>query len=513
METGIPLYERINSVGEILQQGIRIQKEKIAVIFDGTNYSYHQIEILSNQIANFLVNAGVKKQDRIALCCINSPFFVASYIGILKTGATVVAINYLQSPEEIKFVLADSGAKGLIYSDIFEEILKPIITSDESIKIKLVIGKSTNINVHSLAEITSKMSVVFEPIKIDQKQDLAAILYTSGTTGKPKGVMLTHRNLLFDVDAIIKFVPVSDNDTFISVLPMFHAFGATACMLTPLAIGASLVAVPKFNPEQIINIIKETKATVFLGVPSMYVLLIRASEKINWDFSSLRFCISGGAALPIKVLEEFEKKFNVRIYEGDGPTECSPVTSVNPVGGKRKPGSIGLPLPGIEMKIVNEEGIQLKHGEIGEIVVRGENVMKGYLNQPEETRASFFQDWFRTGDLGYQDEEGYFYIVDRKKDLIIVNGLNVYPKMIEDVLMKHPAIEEAAVVRHPHHLHGEIPRAFIVLKQGQKLTKQDILKICRKHLARYEIPKIIEFVEELPKTSTGKIDKNLLMRM
>ncbi|MCM8788835.1 MAG: AMP-binding protein, partial [Candidatus Omnitrophica bacterium] len=207
------------------------------------------------------------------------------------------------------------------------------------------------------------------------------------------------------------------------------------------------------------------------------------------------------------------KKFGVLIYEGDGPTECSPVTCVNPVGGKRKPGSIGLPLPGVEMRIINEEGKQSGIGEIGEIVVRGENVMKGYLNQPEETRMSFFEDWFRTGDLGYQDKDGYFYIVDRKKDLIIVNGMNVYPKMVEDVLIQHPAVEEVAVVRHPHPLHGEVPAAFIVLKQEKTVSKKDLIDFCRQYLARYEVPRILQFVSELPKTPTGKVDKNKLVKM
>lgn len=507
-----PLYEKINSLGEILQPAINRDGQRTAVIFQGNRFSYDQIEELSNRIAGFLVAKGIKKQDRVAICCINSPLFIASYIGILKAGATVVAINYLLNPEEIRFILSDSKTTGLIYHEFFENNIANILESDDMLKVKIVLGQTKKPEVCAFSYIISQTNACFEPIKVNQNEDLAAILYTSGTTGKPKGVMLSHRNLLFDVSAIISSIPVSESDVFISVLPMFHAFGATACMLVPFSIGGCIVAIPGFNPEYIITSIKETRATIFIGVPSMYVLLTRAAEKIQWDFSSLRFCVSGGAALPLSVLEEFEKKFGVKIFEGDGPTECSPVTSVNPIGEKRKPGSIGIPLPGVEMTIVDETGKQLKPGEIGEILVRGQNVMKGYLNQPEETKVSFFNDWFRTGDLGYQDNEGYFYIVDRKKDLIIVNGLNVYPKMVEDVLMRHPAIEEAAVIRHPHFLHGEIPRAFIVLKHGKTISKQEITRFCKQYLARYEIPKIIDFVPELPKTSTGKIDKNFLMK-
>ncbi len=506
------LLEKFNSLGEILQSGLEINGNRPAVIFERSKFSYNQINILSNQIANALVESGIKREDRIGLCCINSPFFAASYIGILKAGATVVAINYLQSPEEISFVISDSSAVGLIYYEAFEEILSPVLSLQNSLKFKMVIGQSRNPETYSLRKLISEKSTTFKPLPVNQNESPAAIFYTSGTTGKPKGVVLTHRNLLFDIDAIINFLPVDRSDIFISVLPMFHAFGATTCMLLPFALGACLVAIPKFNPEQMINIIRETKASIFVGVPAMYVLLIKVADKIQWDFSSLRFCVSGGAALPVRVLEEFEKKVGVIIYEGDGPTECSPVTSVNPVGKKRKPGSIGLPLPGVEMKIVDETGRELPRGKIGEIIVAGQNVMKEYLNQPKETRASFFGNWFRTGDLGYQDEEGYFYIVDRKKDLIIVNGLNVYPKMVEDVLCRHPAIAEAAVVKHPHPLHGEIPRAFIILKPGEEPSKQEIIHFCRQHLAGYEIPKIIEFVSDLPRTPTGKVDKKALMK-
>jgi len=501
------LYDRFNSLGELLKAGIEIDENHSAIIYGDWHFSYRQIEILSNKVANFLVSKGIKRNDRIALCCVNSHLFVIWYFGILKAGATVVPINYLLSPEEIRFIFTDSKVNGLAYYHVFEQSLKPVVDS-ASIGLLVSIGKPDG----NEEKTISKQPQSFLPRRVDQKNDVAVILYTSGTTGRPKGVMLTHRNLLFDIDAIIRFLPISEKDIFISVLPMFHAFGATASMLTPIALGGCIVAIPKFAPEAVAEIIKKTRATVFMGVPSMYVIFNKMSEKIKDNFSSLRFCISGGAALPVNVLEEFERKFGVLIYEGDGPTECSPVTSVNPVGGKRKTGSIGLPLPGIEMKIVDESGNEQDPGEIGEIVVRGENVMKGYLNLPEETTLSFLGAWFRTGDFGYKDKDGYFYIVDRKKELIIVNGLNVYPKMVEDVLYRHPAITEAAVVKYPHPLHGEVPKAFIVTKEGEKLSTQEVRIFCSKFLAHYEVPKIIEFVSELPKTPTGKIDKKALTK-
>ncbi len=347
---------------------------------------------------------------------------------------------------------------------------------------------------------------------LDQKEAVALILYTSGTTGVPKGAMLTHRNLLANVDSILATVPFVESDIIVTVLPMFHAFAATTCIFTPIAVGASILAVPKCTRDEVLAEIERTRATVFLGVPSMFALLASIPSDRTADLSSLRFCVSGGAALPADVMERFEKRFGVLIYEGDGPTECSPVTSVNPIGGRRKICSIGLPLPGVRMRIVDNEGNDMPLKEIGEIVVAGENVMKGYLNRPEETREAFFGEWFRTGDLGYVDEDGYFFIVDRKKDMLIVNGMNVYPRMVEEVLYRHPAVAEVAVVAEPHRLHGEVPRAVIVLKEGVQATKADIRAFCRKHLGRHEVPRVIEFVPSLPKTPTGKINKRAIAR-
>jgi long-chain acyl-CoA synthetase len=283
-------------------------------------------------------------------------------------------------------------------------------------------------------------------------------------------------------------------------------------MMTPIAAGATIAAVPRFSPDEVGDTITNTKATFFLGVPSMYTVFANVREDRKPDFSSLRFCISGGAALPGEVMKRFEEKYSVPILEGDGPTECSPVTSVNPYHGVRKPGSIGLPVPDVEMKILDESGGEVNIGEVGEIVVRGENIMKGYLNRPEETAEAFFGDWYRTGDVGYEDEDGYFYIVDRMKELIIVNGMNVYPRMVEEILYRHPAVAEAAVVPEPNKLHGEVPRAVISLKPERTATRAEIIALCKDNLGPHQMPRIIEFVEELPKTPTGKILKRALVR-
>lgn len=419
-------------------------------------------------------------------------------------------MNTLLSSEEIKFIVENSGCAGFIYFDGFEGNLVSIKNSLPSLLIST--GENKILNSVSLKDIFVSEGENFKVEKVDQKEDVCAILYTSGTTGKPKGAMLTHRNLLFDINSIVKVIPVDEKDVFLAVLPLFHAFGATACMLTPLVVGATISLVLKFSPQETMETVKNTKATIFMGVPSMYTVLLNMPDDYVDMFSSIRFCISGGAPLPAKLKERFEKKYGKIIYEGDGPTECSPVTAVNPVGGVSKPGSIGKPLPGINIKIVDENGKEVKEGEIGEIVVKGENVMKGYYKLPEETEKSFFGQWFRTGDMGYKDADGYFYIVDRKKDMIIVSGMNVYPRMIEEVIYKHPAVEEVAVVISSHPVYGEVPKAVIKIKEGENLSKAEVIALCRKHLGKHEIPRRVEFVEKLPKTPTGKIDKKALVK-
>ena len=350
-------------------------------------------------------------------------------------------------------------------------------------------------------------------ITVNAIDAVAAIIYTSGTTGKPKGAMLTHKNLLANTADVKQAMQVRPSrDAMLVVLPMFHAFAATVGMLTPLLHGGRIVAVAKFDTDIVLNAIVDGGATIFLGVPSMYNVLLNASDTQVAKFATIRYCVSGGAAMPQALMQRFEQRFGKAIYEGDGPTECSPVTCVNPIGGLRKPASVGLPLPNVEMAIFDAHGNPVPNNEHNEICVRGPSVMKGYWNQPEQTHASFFGDWFRTGDLGYRDDDGYFYIVDRIKDMVIVNGMNVYPRVIEEILYQHPAIKEAAVVGEPNELHGEIPIAFVVLQAGRELSGVDVRKFCTEHLGRHEVPRKVFFLAELPKNAAGKILKRELRK-
>jgi long-chain acyl-CoA synthetase len=301
-------------------------------------------------------------------------------------------------------------------------------------------------------------------------------------------------------------------DRLLVVLPMFHAFAATVGMLTPLLHGLALVTLDRFDPKLVSSTIADHGITIFLGVPSMYSLLLRLEDTTLSQWSSVRFCVSGGAAMPQVLMASFEKRFGIPVLEGDGPTECSPVTCVNPLSGPRKTGSVGLPLPGVEMRIAGPDGTWLATGEQGEVCVRGANVMRGYWGLETETRESFFGDWFRTGDLGYRDADGYFYLVDRIKDLIISNGMNVYPRVIEEVLYCHPDVAEAAVVGESHRLHGEIPVAFVVPRPGAGIDPEQLRDWCRENLGRHEVPRRFELRQALPKNAAGKILKRELRR-
>ena len=496
---------------EQLRETVRQFPKHRAIVFGGRTLDYATFDELSDRFSAGLAARSIQKGDRVGLYCVNSDAFAIAYFGILKAGATVVPINLLLNPKEIAFILADAGAKALIYHEAFAASVKAVAFQVPSSKFQVCIGTA---RAHPDDFLWSDLIANQNPVSsIQHPEDIAAIIYTSGTTGRPKGAMLTHRNLASNVSSAtraLKLVP--GEDIILVVLPMFHAFAATASMLTPLLNGCTIIPMPKFEPETAAKIIEAEKVTHFMGVPSMYMVLMHLPDEYVPKFRSLKFAISGGAAMPVELMKKFEARFGKLIYEGDGPTECSPVTSVNPIGGLRKHASIGKCVPDVDMEIRDEQGRELPHGQIGEICVRGPNVMKGYWNLPKETAEAFFGEWFRTGDLGTEDDDGYFCIVDRKKDMIIVNGMNVYPRMVEEVLYKHPAVREAAVIGEPDELHGEIPVACIALRDGAKLTAAEVRAFCRDNLGRHEVPKKVFFMPELPKNAAGKIMKRELRK-
>ncbi len=501
------------SIPEGLRATARRYPDAPAIRFVDRSVSFGEVDRASDAIAAALAVRGLEKGDRVGLYCINSDAFAITYAGILKAGGVVVPVNLLLNPKEISYILADAGVRGLFYHHTLAQSVAAFRDDIDDLAFCIRIGGAGESDDDPCFGDLRQIRAAPPSPDIDPAQDLAAILYTSGTTGRPKGAMLTHRNLVANsrsVAAAMQFRP--GEEVLLVVLPMFHSFAATVGMLTPLLHGLSFAPVPRFDPAGVSQVIQAVGATVFLGVPSMYNLLLRLPEAQLARWSSVRYALSGGAAMPVEVMRRFEERFGIPIHEGDGPTECSPVTCVNPIGGERKPASVGVAVPDVEMAIFDDEGRRVPGNGIGEICVRGPNVMKGYWSLPEATAETFFGDWLRTGDLGYEDEDGYFFIVDRKKDMIIVNGMNVYPRMVEEVLYRHPGVAEAAVVGEPSERHGEIPVAHVVPEEGARLSAAEVRAYCLENLGRHQVPRKVIIRSSLPKNAAGKILKRELRR-
>lgn len=504
------------NLGEVISISAKKHPRRTALVFGQKKINYHHLNEITAQLSAGLVSLGIKKQERIALLMDNCPEFVISYYAILKAGAVVVPINYMFKMEEAKFILEDSQAVCLItmrtYVDMAQELrlrldhLKHIITNAKAKEEILDFSAIKKSNTHILADIAC------EP------NDLAVILYTSGTTGHPKGAMLSHYNLISNAVDSCSAIKVNHKDSFICVLPLFHSFAATVCMNLPLLIGAKVVIMKSLRPfRRIIRAIRKNRVTVFVGIPSIYNIFkdIKLPRLIHTPliklFNPVRICISGAAALPAETFYNFERKFRIPLLEGYGLTEASPVVTLNPLRGKRKAGSIGLNLAKrIELKIVDGQDNPVSLGEIGELLVKGPNVMQGYFRQKEASREVLKDGWLYTGDMAKADSQGYIYIVGRKKEMVNVRGLNVYPREIEEVLYQNPKIKETAVIGIEDSHKGEVPKGFVVLKEGETATEHEIIQYLRERLAAYKIPKFIEFRDALPKNNTGKILKRIL---
>jgi len=500
-----------------VERGFRQAVEKFAdqtlVWHPQTPATFADVDLASDRVAAALARGGIHPGDRVALYCINDLSFVQAYLGIQKAGGVVVPVNLLIGVEEICYILNDAGAKALIYHQAMNDKVGGFRDQVNGLSLFCCIGEQAQGKGDLLFADWLAVDGDLPSFEVDPAEDLAAILYTSGTTGHPKGAMLTHRNLVSNTYSVREALHLQPGqDRLLVVLPMFHSFASTVGMLTPCLHGLTIVPVPRFEPTLVSDMIGQSAATVFLGVPSMYNLILRLPDEQAAKWRSVRYGVAGGAAMPVELLGKFEQRYGFPILEGDGPTECSPVTCVNPLDGERKPGSVGLPVPDVQMAIMDEQGQPLRHGEIGEICVLGPNVMKGYWNLPQATTETFFGEWVRTGDLGYRDEDGYFFMVDRIKDMIIVNGMNVYPRMIEEVLYQHPAIMEAAVVGEPHASHGEIVVAHVVAKEGADLDVGSVKGFCREHLGQHQLPRKVLIRESLPKNATGKILKRELRK-
>jgi long-chain acyl-CoA synthetase len=485
------------------------QPHRPALTIGEKTLTYAEVDGAVSALATSLVEQGIAPGDRVALWMPNVPPFAIGYFAILRAGAVVVPVSTLLGLNEVSYILENSGAKALIAAHIFNDLTAQLPDKVPGLERVIVWGDKPACEVLSFDALCARAPGP-EALHPASGDDLAVIIYTSGTTGRPKGAMLSHANLLSNAAACAQVIEVNAQDRFLTVLPLFHSFGATVCMILPILLGAHIVLLPRFNPAEVLQALSGYRITVFAGVPAMYGVLLNVRDLSGMDFAPLRLCVTGGAPCPPKFISAFRERFGALLIEGYGPTEASPVVSVNPPSGMQKIGSTGPAVPGVELGIADEQGTWLAVGEVGEVCVRGPNVMQGYWQAPEATAETVRNGWLFTGDMGRLDEDGYLYIVDRKKDMIIVSGMNVYPREVEDVIYQLPAVGDCAVVGEPSERRGEDVKAFVVLKEGQTLTEEEVLDHCRQHLASFKVPRTVVFAQDLPRSGTGKILKRAL---
>jgi long-chain acyl-CoA synthetase len=538
---GVPEHVDVpgGNLARLLDDAARDFPSAPALHFQGRTVSYAQLAEQAWRFAGALAGLGVGKGTKVGLVLPNCPQVVVAFFGALRLGAVVVQNNPLYTERELGHQLGDAGVEVVICLDLAYERIKPIreqsairevvVTSllDELPAVRRVIAPYTRRGKAAAAAIGKD-----EPVRrwrdlmagaitrageaeVDPAGDLALLQYTGGTTGSSKGVMLSHRNLRANTEQVRAWFPDADpgREVMMAVLPFFHAYGLTVCLLLGVRLGAALVLLPRFDLDQVMAAVDRHRPTLFPGVPTMYVAINNEVAKGGHDLSSIKACLSGAAPLPLEVAERFERYSGGRLVEGYGLSECSPVALANPIYGKRKAGTIGMPLPDTLARVVDaaDPDSLPPAGEPGELAIKGPQVMRGYWNRPEESAQVLRDGWLLTGDLALMDDEGYFQIVDRKKDLIIAGGFNVYPREVEEVLYEHPKVEEVSVVGVPDSYLGEVVKAFVVLRPGEEATTEEIRSFAKERLAAYKVPRVVEFRDELPKTLIGKVLRRALV--
>jgi long-chain acyl-CoA synthetase len=492
------------NIAHNVERGRRFFPHKTALIFEEKSFTYKELDEMVNRLANTLLGLGIQRGQRVALLLPNIPEFVISYLGILKIGAIAVSLNVMLKENEVKFILDDCSAQALITTESLSENVPDAELPE--LKHILIAEGQARIGT-SLHELISSASPDARAVEIDRDEP-ATIIYTSGTTGFPKGATLSHGNVISNVYAAHHCYRTQPEDRLLLFLPLFHCFGQNAVLNTGLHSCATIVLQRRFELEQVLSTIVSDRVTMFFGVPTVFIKLLNANTS-DYDLSSVRYYFTAAATMPIEVIQKWQSKHGMVIYEGYGLTETSPFSTYNH-DVKYKLGSIGSPIENVEMKIVNLDGELVQTGEVGEIVVKGPNVMLGYWNRPDETAQVLKNGWFHTGDIGRMDEEGYFYILDRLKDMINISGFKVYPAEVENVIYQHPAVAECAVYGVPDPVKGERVFANILLKAGFAITEEEMMTFCSQRMATYKLPHRIKFINSLPKNATGKILKKLL---
>lgn len=509
------------SLTNLLREAVGEHSERTAIKFYGYTFSFSQLGQAVEGLAGALSQNGVEKGDRIALMLPNCPQYVISFFATVRLGAAVTQLNPMYVEREIEYILRDSGAKKVVvYADMYPRVkaVQRETDVDEVIVVDLQGNAELQDGDKLFDDYLRGASGAASEVEIDPAEDLAALQYTGGTTGVSKGAMLTHRNLLANVrQSLDMFIDDEDafsgNEKIVGVLPYFHIFGLTCVMLFGIKQGLQQLLVPRFEPQEMAELVKSEEPVMFAAVPTMYMGLTALDDLESYGFDKIRTYNSGGSALPIELARSFEKRTGKTLFEGYGLSEASPVTHFNPPFlGESREGSIGVPIPSTDARIVDPETgeKEMGVGESGELLIKGPQVMKGYWGMPEETANTLRDGWLHTGDVARMDEDGYFYIVDRKKDMILASGYNVYPREIEEVLFEHPRVSEAVAIGVPDEYRGESVKAFVVGKPGGEVTEEEILAFCRERLAPYKAPKTVEFREELPKSTVGKLLRRVL---
>ena len=517
------------NLASILSHHARLAPHKEAVVWNDVRMSYGQLDAMSNKVANALVRMGIGHGDKVALNCPNLPYFPFIYYGIMKAGAVVVPTCVLFTPREIAYQLKDSDAKAFFAFEGTAEL--PIGASSKAafdevdscehfvVLPKEMMGPSPYEEHKTITQLIAAESDRFETYPT-VPNDTCAILYTSGTTGQPKGAELTHLNLWSNIVTTYSIhLPELDftdgqQKTVLITLPLFHTTGQTVQMNTNIYAGNRVVLLPRFDPQATLDTMVKERVNFWVGVPTMYWALLKFAGETGYDISrikeNMKVCTSGGAPMPVEVMKEFQDKFGVRVMEGYGLSETSPLATFNHFEKPSKPGTVGQAIFGVEIKCVDDDDVEVPRGQRGEVVIRGTNVMKGYYKRPEATAEAFRNGWFHSGDIGIMDEEGYLAIVDRKKDMILRGGYNIYPRELEEVIMTHPAVSLVAVIGVPDEKMGEEAKAYVVLKEGQALSEEEFTGWCKTQLAANKYPRYVEFRDALPIGNTGKISKLLL---
>jgi long-chain acyl-CoA synthetase len=499
------------SLANLLPSSASERPEKPAILAGERIITYGALDQRAGRAAGALQAAGVRKGDRVALVLGNTPEFVEALHGAWRIGAIAAPLNVMLTPEEAGYVLADAEATVVVTDPTLLPTVLAVRDRIASLEHVLVTGGAPAPSGTVSYESALAGASASAPIDLGE-EDLALLSYTAGTTARPKGAMLTHGNLLANLEQMAK-VPAlaeAESDVVLLALPLFHIYALNVVLGITLREGATAVLVERFDPAATLELVERHRVTVLFGAPPMFAAWLQAATQRDFDLSSVRLAVSGAAPLPGEVLGAFRERLGVTIWEGYGLTETAPAVTTNALGEEAKPDSIGLVLPGVEVRLVDEHGGEVEDGDPGEIVVRGPNVFRGYWNRQEESEAAFRDGWLRTGDVAYRDQDGYLFIVDRTKDLVIVSGFNVFPKEVEDAIARHPKVAEVVVIGVPDERTGEAVKALIVPKDGQTLTEDEVLDHCRGTLARFKWPRTIELVDSLPKHVTGKVLRRAL---